>query len=456
MMNMEAVHQIIDGNREEYLYILKKLCAQPSLAAENVGIQECCELVCELLRMIGIEPQVFPTGGSPVVFGELKSSVVGAKTIMFYGHYDVQPAGDLSLWETPPFEPTVRNNRIYGRGTADNKGQFLAHILAIHAFQEAGINVPVNVKFFLEGEEENGSVHILDFIEPHKDILKADIVYNSDGGMHDSGTPLITHGVRGMLMVQLDLETSIYDNHSGNKGGQIPNAAWQMVRFLGSLVDENGRCAIPGFYDDVVEPTEFELELIDRMEFNPESLAAIYGVAAIELDKRDFYTNLMFQPTFNINGVYSGHVGEGTRTIIPGHARATMDMRLAYDQDPDVIYQLLEDAVAGSGMNITLKKLSAVPPSSTSPELEICKVIAQAIEVAYGQKPFIMPRLGATNPEYVFTKILGLASLTVPYANADENNHAPDENFDLDLFYQGIKATAEVIRHVGWMPANDQ
>lgn len=448
-MDIKRVHQHVDDNREADLELFKKLVAQPSVAAQNLGIKECCEMLCDILRDIGIEPQVFPTSGSPVVFGELSCGIPNAKTIMFYGHYDVQPPEPIEAWNTPPFEPTIIGNRLYGRGTGDNKGQLLAHLFAVRSYLQTGTQLPVNIKFFLEGEEENGSVNILDFIEPHKDLLKADLVYNADGGMHDSGAPLIYHGVRGMLQVQFDLQTATTDNHSGNKGGQIPNAAWELIKFMNTMIAENGKCSVEGFYDDVIPPSDYDLELIDKLEFNPESIAKIYGVEKITLDKRDFYLNLMFQPTFNINGLASGYTGAGSRTIIPGSAVAKMDMRLADNQDP---YDIFDKIVAhtnkyGSNIKVTLK--SAVPPSSTKTDLPVCKAVAKAIQTAYQREPIIMPRVGATNPEYVFTKILQLPSVCVPYANADENNHAPNENMDLDCFYNGIHASVEVIKEIG-------
>lgn len=448
-MNIEKIHQNIDSHREDDLELLKKLVRIPSVAAKNQGVDECCAELVALLKSLGAKTTVFPTKGAPVVFGEIECGIPGAKTIMFYGHYDVQPPEPIEGWNTPPFEPTIIDGRMYGRGTADNKGQFLGHILAVRSYLESGEGLPVNVKFFLEGEEENGSMNILDCIIPNKDKLKADIVYNADGGMHDTGRPIIQHGVRGMLQVKLELRTATQDNHSGNKGGQIPNAAWEMVKFLNTMIDENGRCAVEGFYDDVTPPSAYDMELINRMEFNPEAVAKIYGVEKIMLEKEEFYLNLMFQPTFNINGLESGYNGVGYRTIIPGCATAKLDMRLVDNQNPEDIYKKIVAHVEKYRPDIKITKGSCMLPSSTRTDLPVCQAVARGVANWHKVEPILMPRVGATNPEYVFTKIAGLPSVCVPYGNADECNHAPNENMTLECYYNGIHTTAEVIKEIG-------
>ena len=450
-MNIDKVHQNIESHRESDLELLKKLVRIPSVAAKNQGIDECRDALVSLLEGLGAKTSVLPTKGAPVVFGEIDCGKPDAKTVMFYGHYDVQPPEPLEGWKTPPFEPTVIKGRLYGRGTADNKGQFRADILAVRSYIESGEGLPINIKYFLEGEEENSSMNILDCIVPNKEKLKCDLVYNSDGGMHDSGKPIVQHGVRGMLQVKIDITTARQDNHSGNKGGQIPNAAWEMVKLLSSMIDENGRCAIEGFYDDVVAPSDYDMELINRMEFNPEAVAKIYGVDKILLDKEDFYLNLMFQPTFNINGLDSGYNGVGYRTIIPGSASVKIDMRLVDNQTPDDIYKKIVAHVEKHCPGAKISIGSTTLPSSTKTDLPVCKAVARGVANWWKVEPILMPRVGATNPEYVFTKIAGLPSVCVPYANADESNHAPNENMTLECFYNGIHTSAEVIKEIGML-----
>lgn len=450
-MNIDKVHEHIDACRERDLEVWKDLIRIPSVAAKNIGVKECCDALVDLLSGLGIKTQVFPTKGSPIVFGELSCGKPDAKTIMFYGHYDVQPPDPLDQWNTPPFEPTIVNGRMYGRGSGDNKGQFLAHILAVRSYLQSGEGLPVNVKFFLEGEEENGSKNVLDFIVPYKDLLKCDLVYNADGGMQPDGRPYIQFGVRGMLQATLELTTATRDNHSGLKGGCIPSAAWEMVKFLNTLIDSDGNCAIEGFYDAVVPPTEYEMELIDQLDFDKEAQMEVTGAKEINLDKKDYFLNMMFRPTFNINGLSSGYTGPGYRTIVTGSAVAKLDFRLVDAQDPLDIAEKLMRHVQKYRPDIKVTIGSQLLPSKTRPDLPESQAVIRAVERGYGKKAVVMPSTGATNPEYVFTKIAGLASVCVPYANADEQNHAPNENMDVELFYKGIHVSAEVIKEIGML-----
>lgn len=450
-MNIDKVHTHIDSCREQDLETLKSLVRIPSVAAKNMGVDECCEVLVKMLTDLGVKTQVFPTNGAPVVFGELPCGKPDAKTIMFYGHYDVQPPEPMDEWKTPPFEPTEVNGRLYGRGTADNKGQFLAHILALRSYLASGTELPVNIKFFLEGEEENGSKNILDFINPHKDLLKCDMVYNSDGGMQPDGRPSIQFGMRGMFQATLELTTASHDNHSGHAGGVIANAAWEMVKFLNTMIDGDGNCTIEGFYDDVVPPTEYEKQLIDQLEFDREARKAVTGAKEITLDKEDVHMNTMFRPTFNINGLGSGYTGPGYRTIVPGSAVVKIDCRLVEAQDPEDIRKKLMAHIQKHCPDIKVTLGSQLFPSRTRPDLPASQAVIRAVARGYGKEPVIMPCVGASNPEYVFTKIAGLPSVTVPYANADERNHAPNENMDIELFYKGIHVSAEVIKEIGML-----
>lgn len=450
-MDIQSVHDFIEEERAYALETWKNLVRIPSVAAKNMGVEECCGALVKMLEELGVKTQVLPTKGSPVVFGELPCSKPNAKTIMFYGHYDVQPPDPLEEWNTQPFEPTEVDGRLYGRGTADNKGQFLAHILALRAYLRTNTELPVNVKFFLEGEEENGSKNILDCIVPHKDLLKCDLVYNADGGLQPDGRPYIQFGVRGMLQATLELTTATRDNHSGKSGGTIPSAAWEMVKFLNTLIDENGNCAIKGFYDDVVPPTAYDMHLIDLLDFNKEEQKAVTGAKEIKLNKNDFFLNMMFRPTFNINGLNSGYTGVGYRTIVPGYAIAKLDFRLVEAQDPEDICKKLMAHVNKHCPDMKVTIGSHLLPSKTPPDLPVSQAVIRAVGRAYRKQPVVMSSTGATNPEYVFTKIAGLSSVCVPYANADECNHAPNENMDIELFFKGIHASAEVMKEIGML-----
>ena len=452
MRNIDNVHAQIDKNREVDLKTFAELVSIPSIAATQEGIEDCCQYICDLMKSVEIEPVVYRKEGfSPIIYAELKSSNPNAKTILFYGHYDVQPIGAIDAWVSPPFEASIRDGRVYGRGTADNKGQLIAHILAIKRVRETNTEIPVNIKLLFEGEEEAGGKHLEEFVPAHKELLKADLCYTADGGMHASGLPNIFFGCRGVAKLQVSLKTCVQDNHSGNKGNLIPNAAWEMVKLLSSLIDENGNCTVEGFYDDVVPPTEYELEQIEAMDYDPEIMAKIFGVKEIKKSKREFYTDLMFRPTFNINGLHSGHTGDGFKTIIPGDAVVRFDMRLVGNQDPDKISNLLAEHIKKVCPDAEVETSEGVWPSSSDCNLPICRTVVQAVGKVYGCKPYVMPRIGATIPEYLFTKVVGIPALTMPYANADENNHAPNENMDVECFYKGIHCTAEVLHEIGNM-----
>ena len=449
-MSIQTVHEHIDSCRDKDLQTLIELVRIPSIASRGIGIEEACDYITGLLGSLGVETQVYPTKGAPVIFGRLDCGRPGAKTVMFYGHYDVQPPEPLDKWLSDPFEPDIRDGRIYGRGVGDNKGQFLAHILAVRSYLATGTPLPVNIKFFIEGEEEAGSRNILDFIVPHRDLLDCDLVYNADGGQEPDGRPSVHFGTRGMADVTIELKTAEKDNHSGHYGNNLPSAAWRMVKLLSTFYDENGDCAIEGFYDDVLPPTEYEKKLISELDFDPEGVQRVTGaVRPLTVDHDQFHINRMFKPTFNLNGLASGYTGPGHRTIVTGSAIAKFDFRLVKDQDPQDIIEKIKKHVAKHDPDARVVEAAGTPPSRTDPELPACKAVVRAVERAYGVKPVVMPTTGATNPEYVFTRIAGLPSVCVPYCNADESQHAPNENFVLENFYKDIHCTAEVLEELG-------
>jgi acetylornithine deacetylase/succinyl-diaminopimelate desuccinylase-like protein len=444
------VHKHIESMQEQDLNTWKKLVAQPSVSAQNIGVRECSQMVKALMEDCGLTTQVFETPGQPILYGELITNPA-APTVLFYGHYDVQPPEPLEAWKSPPFEPTIRDGRLYGRGAADNKGQLLAHLLAVRSYLAVNGSLPINVKFVIEGEEESGSIHIPQFIEAQRDLLAADLVYTSDGPLQSDGTPVVFFGVRGMLAIELEIETSSQDNHSGNKGGVIKNAAWELVKLLATMIDVQGNVTIDGFYDDVLEPSQFELQLLEKLPYDPEALAKVFGVEKIDLEKKEFYLRNCLQPTLTINGLVSGYTGSGVKTIIPGRAVAKLDMRLVNDQDPMDIFAKIQAHVAKHNPQVKVTHMGNMPPSRTPADIPVGKVVVDAVRKASGKEPVVLPSLGASLPDYLWTKLLGLPSVGVPYANADESNHAPNENMKLECFYNGIHTTAQVIYELGNM-----
>lgn len=442
-MTLEATLRRTDEARDQALETLQQLVAQSSISTRNEGVQETAALLRETIEAAGIRTRFLQTGGQPAVYGEI-ASPPGASTVLFYGHYDVQPPEPLDLWHTPPFEPTIRNERIYGCGVADNKGQHLCHILAVHAWWEAVNELPVTVKFLIEGEE-TGSPHLADLVRDQCDLLRADLIYTSDGDMHPSGHPAVYFGVRGLLYVELEIRGANADAHSGNKGNVLPRPAWELVDLLHSLRGSDGRATFPGFYDSVRSPSPKEQTMLQEIPFDRQSFLAEHGLDESSIsDGAEYYRRLTFEPTFNIAGLASGYTGEGTKTIIPSRAVAKIDFRLVADQDPDAVFEAFVRVVAERNPRAEVRRLAATPPSLTDPSLPVSETVTDAVRKSWKIEPMISA-LGGTFPDYVFTQILGVPSIIVPYANHDEQNHAPNENLRLDCFFSGIRTTLHVL-----------
>jgi len=444
-MSLLPVKNLIDSKRDEYLELLFTLLRQKSISAQNIGITEATSLLKGMMEDIGIETKLIPTNGHPVVYGEIINDPNNF-TLLIYGHYDVQPPDPIDEWHSPPFEPTIRDGRIFCRGAGDNKGQLMAQLLAVKTYQEAIGELPINIKFVFEGEEESGSPHLAEFVENHKELLAADLVYTSDGPMHETGTPIVLLGVRGVLDVELTATCGQWDNHSGNKGNIVPNPAWKLVELLNTMRDESGNILIEGFYDNIRQPTEDELELISALPYDVSNLGEQIGYPELNMTKEEYYENLMFKPTLNINGFQSGYGGEGTKTIIPATATLKMDMRLVVDQDPNDIYEKFVKHVKKHAPDVKVKQNGSMKPSRTPAHLPVIQTIKQAVEKAYEQTPFVKPSAGGSLPDYVWTQILQTPSVLVPYANFDEANHSPNENIGLDNFFTGILCTCHVIQ----------
>lgn len=447
-MSLTKVNELIEARKEDYLETLFTLLRSKSISAQNVGIVETAEMLKGMMQEIGIETRLIPTKGNPVVYGEMIKDPK-AFTLLLYGHYDVQPQDPLEEWLSPPFEPTIRDGKIFCRGVGDNKGQLMTHVLAIKTYLDAFGELPINIKMVFEGEEEKGSVNLPAFVEEHKELLQADLVYTSDGPMHESGAPFVLLGVRGMLYVELNAKGANVDNHSGNKGNIVPNPVWKLFDLLRTMRDDKGHILIEGFYDNIRKPSDYELELIKELPFNCEEVARQVGYPDLDMDGETYYRKLCLEPTFNIAGLHSGYGGEGSKTIIPSKATLKMDIRLVVDQDPEDIYQKFCNHVKMVAPDIEVKHLGAMQPSRTKADLPVIKKVTEAVREAYEVEPVLQPSLGGSLPDYVWTKILGLPSVVVPYANFDEANHSPNENMEVEKFYAGIKCTCHVINKLG-------
>ncbi len=451
MLDVAQIRKDIAARKETFLQTLFLLLRQPSISTQGVGVEECAELVATILREHGVTPQIMPTEGLPVVYGE---RIVGedANTILIYGHYDVQPPEPYEEWISPPFEPTIRDGRIYARGVGDNKGQFLAHILAIGLLNDLGDLPRVNIKFLLEGEEESSSPSLPAFIEHNRELLSADLLYAADGPMHLSNRPIVFFGLRGNLKMELTATGTNRDLHSGNFGGPAPNPIWKFVELLSTMRLPDERVAIEGFYEEVLPPSDYERDLVDAVPFDAQAVMDYLGITEFAgPPDLSYYEKTMFQPTLNISGIAGGYAGKGAKSVIPSQALLKLETRMVPNQGPDEIFAKIERHVGRYASGVTIRKLAGTHPSKTSPELPVSQMVVQAINDAWVVAPVVMPLIGGSSPNYLFTNVLGLPAVWTTYANADEGNHAPNENMTIDAFLSGICASAVVLHRFAGM-----
>lgn len=441
---LDTVLKSIDDQADTDLNDLFTVVRQPSISAQDIGVRECAALVQKFMEDAGLQTRLIETSGHPMVFGTWLNAGPEKPTILFYGHYDVQPPEPLELWESEPFEPTLRNGRIYARGIADNKAQFFSHLMAIrHWMREAG-ELPVNVKFIAEGEEEVGSPHLDEVVANYAGDLAADIVYTSDGPVQDTAYPEICFGVRGMLYIELRATGPNRDVHSGHWGGVAPNPAWMLVDALRTMRDEDGNITIDGFHDNVKDPTPAARAAMDALPFDTAEVLARVGldemVPPADLPWAD---RIMARPTLNIAGFNSGYGGPGSKTIIPSKATVKIDMRLVPDQTPDEIWEKVSAHVAKHAPNVEAVRLDGgMVPSYTPVEHPMAEVVRAAVERGFGTRPIDVPLVGGSLPDAVWTKTLGTPSFLVPYGDPEQANHAPNESYLAERFHQGIKTSA--------------
>ena len=441
----------LDSHLDESIAELSKLVAQPSVGAQNLGIKECAELVAGMLRKRGFATEIMPTEGAPVVFGERKGK--SDKTLLFYCHYDVQPPEPLELWETPPFKPSLRGGKLYGRGVGDDKGHIVSRLFAIDALLNEYGELPCNVKFIIEGEEETSSVHLHEYVLNNKERLKADGCIWEFGGVDHEETPIQYLGLRGICYVELSVETAATDVHSGIGGSIFPNAAWRLVWALNCLKGPDERIRLPGFYDKVRKPSTRDLELMAAL---PEISAAYkkqYGVKSfikgltggVELRVEEVFT-----PTCTICGLTSGYQGPGSKTVQPAKASAKVDFRLVPDQRPaDVLEQLRRHLDAEGYSDVQVELLGGEAPARTDPDDPFIKLVCDTALEVYGKPMALLPLVGGSGPNYPFVHDLGLPVATAGLGHPDGRGHAPNENIRMDLYLKHAKHMARLMAAFG-------
>ena len=415
----------------------------PSVSAENRGVQEAAEHICARATSWGLTARTLPTPGQPAVLinGPHRR---GTPHVLIYGHYDVQPAGARSSWGSEPFTTTIRAGRIYGRGTADNKGQHLAHLLAMRSWLRVTGSLPCTVTVLLDGEEEVGSPNLADLVRTHREDLACDLVLWSDGPVHESGRSRVKFGVRGIASFDLVARGANVDLHSGNWGGVAANPAWELIHLLASMRDADGSLTVPGLTDDVSPPTDAEAAALAALPVPGAELAAL-GIDRLDgPDGRGFYERLASHPTLSVNALHTGSEGED-RAVIPAYARARCDVRLVEAMTVQGTLDCIKAHVARQAPRVEVRPVAAMEPSRTDPGCEWTAPVARALHRVQGREPLLVPAMGGSLPDYVFTKILGVPSLGVPFANADECNHAPNENIELDRFREAPAIAATLL-----------
>ena len=439
---ISEVLTFLDENGERALADLKKIAGIPSVAAQNEGIDECSEMVFGMLRDINLEAQLHTTSGSPVVTGLYDAGA--SRTLMFYNHYDVQPAEPLDLWESPPFNPEVRGERIFGRGVADNKGDLISRIWAVKAFLETETEIPVNIKFVVEGEEEIGSVNLQDFTSKNQEFLKADGGIWEFGGSDYDGVQQAWLGLKGIFYVQLEVEKLSRNVHS-SMGGVLPSAPQRLVDALNSLKDSENRILIEGFYDDVQPLSEADWEAIDQIDLHEEDMKNEFGISEFQngLSGRDLKAAVYGAPSSSICGLTSGYQGAGSMTVLPGKASAKVDFRLVENMDPLDIGDKLRRHLDNRGFtDVKIAWSEGYAAAKTPIDHPFLDVVRRANEKIFGDLR-VHPTSSGSGPLYLFKDHVPMVSIGV--GDVESRAHSPNESIKVENFFKGMNRIALII-----------
>jgi len=440
----ERIDGYLQDNLERYLQDVVRLCAQPSVSSTGQGVRACADLVHQLLLEHGVEAEIYQTRGNPIVVGKARGK--SDRTLLFYNHYDVQPPEPLELWDTPPFEPTITDEALFARGAKDDKGEFISRLAALDAVRSAYGELPCNVIFLVEGEEENGSPNIAQFVLEHKDLLMADGSIWEEGGVERGNRPSLLLGVRGVLFVEMTVEALKMDAHSGH-AHVLPNAAWRMVHAISLLKDRNERILIPGFYDRVRTFTPAELEAFDAWPDIEPALRNTFGIDRFLRGKKgNDLRKAVFEPTCNIAGFGSGYQGPGTKTVIPAKAMAKIDFRLVPDQDPEDIHARLRSYLDQNGLeDIKIQVLGKMWPFTTPMDDPFVQLTAALAQEVYGKETLIGPITGGSSPIYAVGGPLDIPVVNPGIGYWDNRAHAPNEHIRIQDFLNGSRHIARIL-----------
>ncbi len=442
---MQAFYDYLDAHRAAFVDELKRYLRQPSIAAQNQGMAEMAELARQRLAARGFATRLLPTGGYPVVYGELGD---GPRTLLIYDHYDVQPPEPLELWESPPFEPALREGKLYARGVADNKGDQMCRMQAIEAWLATRGPLPVKIKWVIEGEEEIGSPHLEDFAREHAELLRADGCLWETGGRNELGQFSLWLGLKGIAYFELRLKTMDTDAHSAN-APVLPNPAWRLVWALNTLKSPDDRITLDGYWDHVRPPTPEETRLVDALPYDAEKIRAIYGAREFinQMDAASAKRAYYFNPTLTICGFNAGYLGEGTKTVLPKEARVKLDFRLVPDLTPDLVYDLLRQHLDRRGFgDVEIVRYAAEHTAASAPDALVVRAARQAARRVYGAEPVIYPRMAGSGPMYPLSNMLGIPAVLAGITHQGARAHAPNEHIILDDYWLGQRFVGELIK----------
>jgi len=442
------LQRYLTEHRQQFEDDLCELLRIPSVSADRNyagDVRRAADWVAGRLRRLGLASEVIETDGNPLVYAE-SPPVPGAPTVLVYGHYDVQPADPLDQWTSPPFEPTVRDGNLYARGATDDKGQMLTHVNSVQAWIETAGQLPLQVKFLIEGEEEVGSESLNKFLERSADKLACNVVVVSDTAQFAPGQPAITYGLRGIAYFELRLTGPKHDLHSGTFGGGVTNPANALARMLAALVDNDGRVQVPGFYDDVIPLTDRERAQFAALAFDEQAFMERIGVDGLTGEVG--YTNLerrWARPTCDINGIWGGYQGEGGKTVLPSKAGAKFSFRLVPRQDPHRVAAGLRELlspICPPGIKLELIEMHGAPGALVSLDSPYMQAAARAIELGFERPPVFIREGGSIPIVTAFYERLGVDTLLLGWGLDDDNAHGPNEKFSLADFHRGIRASA--------------
>lgn len=449
---------VLDYLRENQARFVRELCEYlrfPSVSAQpqhRADTGSCARWLLGHCRQIGLEAELHSTPGNPILVAKTPARPGKRPRFLVYGHYDVQPPEPLELWKSPPFTPRLEGDSLFARGASDNKGQHLVHLKAVEAFLHTGTELPCDLVFLIEGEEEVGSESLAPFLRTHRDELCCDAVVISDNGIPSLEHPALTYGLRGITAVEVRVDGPSRDLHSGLFGGTLDNPAMALCQLLAKLRDKNGRVAIPGFYDDVVPLTAYERKQLSRLPHRDAEYRKFLGVPAL-FGERGFTSNerRMARPTVEINGLTSGYQGEGSKTIVPAWASAKLTFRLVPDQSPEKMQRLIVrhlKKIAPPTARVTVTPGHSGPPYLCDPSGEAAQAALRALEGAFGRRPALMREGGSIPIVAQFKRALGADTLLLGLALPDDNAHSPNEKFDLRCFAAGMKMSALLWREL--------